>query len=165
MDADRIVAKAQACEMDAAANVRAFLEAIRACEGTTGPDGYRTLFGGGLFSGWGDHPRKRFTFVNTAGQTQITTAAGAYQFIVPTWDRLALKLGLHDFTPDSQDRAAVELIAEAGALPDVKEGRLQAAIDKCSAVWASLPSSTYPQPKRTFAFASNAYELAGGQIA
>jgi len=150
-------------------NLRAFLWAIRECEGTAADDGYQALFvypaPGRTFSSFADHPRKKFSFNQTDGQQNWTTAAGAYQFIARTWDRLKAKLDLPDFSPESQDQAAAELIAEAGAMPDVKNGNLRAAIDKCAGVWASLPSSKYPQPTRTYAFAENAYLQSGGQLA
>lgn len=153
------------------ANTDAFLDAIAACEGTSGGDGYRALFGytptnGKTFeNGYIWHPNVRASFVQTDGKINITTAAGRYQIIWPTWVRIAAKLNLKMFTPADQDAAALELISEAGAMGDVKDGNLQAAIDKCSAIWASLPSSKYPQPKRSLEFAMNAYTTAGGVLA
>ena len=146
-------------------NMNAFLATIRACEGTSGPNGYRTLFGGDLFDSFADHPRTPVPFRQTDGKQNFSTAAGAYQFIARTWDRVAAKLGLRDFGPASQDAAAVELIRQAGALDDVNAGRLRDALDKCAPVWASLPASTYPQPKRTYAFAERAYLNNGGTLA
>jgi muramidase (phage lysozyme) len=49
-----------------------------------------------------DHPRKEFAGPNG---TQ-TSAAGKYQFEQGTWDAAANALGLKDFTPENQDRAA-----------------------------------------------------------
>ena len=40
------------------ANLRAFLQTIRQAEGTAGPDGYRTMFGGDLINSYADHPRR-----------------------------------------------------------------------------------------------------------
>ena len=51
----------------AAANERAFLDMIAYAEGTTGPDGYRVMFG---------HPRQYFAFTDQAGRTLKTSAAG-----------------------------------------------------------------------------------------
>ena len=56
------------------ANVQAMLQVIRTGEGTLGPDGYTTIYGGGQFSSLADHPRKA---VSKWGRT--STAAGAYQ--------------------------------------------------------------------------------------
>ena len=145
-------------------NRGAFLMMIRACEGTAGPDGYRMLFGGHIFDDMSQHPNVAVRFQQTDGTWSYTTAAGAYQFLYRIWLSLIAKLGLHDFTPPSQDAGAIELVKEAGALGMVDGGDLQGAINRCSRIWASLPASFYPQPRRTFAFASQAYVGAGGTI-
>lgn len=157
MDADRIVERTQQ-------NIAAWLALIRACEGTAGPNGYRTLFGGSLFDDFSRHPNIRKEFRWTDGTVGYTTAAGAYQFIYKTWWNLQNKLGLPDFSPESQDRAAVELTSERNALSDVAAGRVQEALNKCGPVWASLPTSAYAQPRRTLQFASNAFAEAGGVL-
>lgn len=146
-------------------NLAAFLATIRKCEGTAGENGYITCFGGGLFDDFSQHPNRRIAFNQTDGQRNFSTAAGAYQIIYPTWLRLQAKLGLPDFSPDSQDAAAVQLIADCGALAAVEAGDFQQAIDRCSTCWASLPSSKYPQPKRTIAYAMQAFTDAGGVVA
>jgi muramidase (phage lysozyme) len=161
----------------AARNVAAFLMAIRHAEGTAGPDGYRTLFGGRLFDGWSDHPRQAKQFTDRAGRTLWTSAAGAYQFMaisplpsggstrVDTWDRIARKVGLSDFTPASQDRAAVELIDEAGALRDVEAGRFAEAVHKVRRIWASMPGAGYSQGERSIDWLASKYSNAGGAFA
>jgi len=134
-------------------NVQAFLMMIRTGEGTANGNGYRTLFGGGLFNGFADHPR---ISVTKSGYT--STAAGAYQIIVGTWD----SLGLPDFSPANQDIAAVRLIKRRGALNDVIAGRLALAIAKCNKEWASLPGSPYGQPTITMAKAEQVFAQWGG---
>lgn len=118
-------------------NVQAFLMLIRTGEGTADAGGYSRLFGGGSFSGFADHPRQ---LVTRSGLS--STAAGAYQILSRTWD----ELGLPDFSPASQDEAAVKLIKRRGALADVIAGRFVVAIAKCNKEWASLPGSPYGQP-------------------
>ena len=81
-----------------------------------------------------------------------------------TWLYYKDKLQLTDFSEHSQDMIAVQLIIDVGAISDAMDGRLQGAIDKCSRIWASLPASTYPQPKKTYAFAEQAYLDAGGTL-
>jgi muramidase (phage lysozyme) len=161
MDADRIAAK-QALED---ANVAAFLMAIRACEGTASPDGYRTLFGGDLFSSLAAHPGIKFPFRQTDGSLNYTTAAGAFQFLRGTWDRIQKKLDLPDFGQNSQDQAACELISEAGAMDAVRAGNLYEALALVAPIWASLPGGRYKQPRRSLRFAADAYINAGGKIA
>ncbi|WP_051229179.1 hypothetical protein [Pleomorphomonas oryzae] len=60
---------------------------------------YDILNGGGKFTGYADHPRR-------VGPGGASTAAGRYQFVEGTWDRVSNKLGLPDFSPASQDKGA-----------------------------------------------------------
>ncbi len=145
-------------------NVSAFLDMIAYAEGTGGPNGYRTLFGGGLVDSLADHPRQYFTFRNQRGETLRTSAAGRYQFLARTWKALAAKLQLPDFGPQSQDLAAIELIRERGALGDVQAGRLVAAVNKVAPVWASLPGAGYAQPERKLSALLATYTAAGGNM-
>lgn len=121
-------------------NVQAFLRLIRRGEGTADAGGYSRLVGGGSFSGWADHPR-RLVKIERLGIS--STAAGAYQILSRTWDMVRLQAGLSDFSPASQDLAAVQLIRNRGALADVLAGRIEAALRKCSWEWASLPPWRY----------------------
>lgn len=162
----------------ASRNERAFLETLKWSEGVApGLDGYRTLFGGKLFeNGFIDHPRIACQFTDGAGRRLWTSAAGAYQFMavspiptggttrVNTWDTLKRRLNLPDFGPESQDRAALELVRERGALADVQAGRLQAAIAKCAPVWASLPGAGYAQKERKLTSLFAAYATNGGNL-
>jgi lysozyme len=163
------------------ANVQAFLQVIRYAEGTAGPGGYNQIFytaaGPNSFTDMSDHPHVAKQFKDKAGKVLWTTAAGAYQFMaasqrpdgtwtkVDTWTGLKNKLGLPDFSPASQDRAAVELISQCGALADVKAGRFDAAINKCKSTWASLPGAGYNQPEKSLASLRNVFAQAGGTIA
>ena len=163
-------------QTQADANRAAFLQMIRASEGTSGPDGYRTLFGYRTFSSFADHPRTAVQFTS-GGRTLWTTAAGAYQLMavspipsggstkVDTWDRLQRKLQLPDFTPASQDAAALELVDECGALGNVDAGELDVAVSKCRRVWASLPGAGYGQPERSIETLRAAFVNAGGTLA
>ncbi len=126
----------------ASPNVQAFLRAIRLGEGTSDANGYRRIVGGELFDSFTDHPRKR---VWIKAYNVWSTAAGAYQMLAQTWDEMRVRYALPDFSPASQDLAAVGLIARRGALDDVLAGRIEAAIAKCAAEWASLPGSPYGQ--------------------
>lgn len=145
-------------------NENAFLDMIAYSEGTGGPNGYRTLFGGGLFTDMTAHPRQYFTFTDKLGKTNRTSAAGRYQFLARTWDDLANRLGLIDFGPASQDAAALELIRQRGALKDVQAGRITQAIAKCAPIWASLPGAGYNQPERKLTNLLLSYSQAGGNL-
>lgn len=161
------------------ANREAFLRTIRRAEGTHGADGYRVMFGYRYFTDFADHPRQPAQFTDGQGRRLWTSAAGAYQFMavsplpnsngrtttVDTWDRLKARLSLPDFSPASQDAAALELIREKGALDDVDAGRFEQAIQKVRTVWASLPGAGYAQPERSMAFLRDYFVGAGGVLA
>lgn len=128
------------------------LRVIRFAEGTErgGPDSYRVMFGGGLAPDLKRHPDKVIK-----GGKYASAAAGAYQFMPPTWEAQAKALGLSDFGQESQDLAAVRLMRNRlmpiGGLSVLeKEGfspRVSAAL---APEWASLPTekgvSYYGQP-------------------
>lgn len=133
-------------------NVRHFLDVvIPGAEGTT-THGYNTAFGGDRFESLDDHPRYLKPFKQTDGKTNYTSAAGKYQFLSNTWDETAKALGLSDFGPESQDLGALYLLHQRGVLPDLQRGDFKTAVNKTGSVWASLPSSKYPQPKRDTGF-------------
>lgn len=142
----------------------AFLEAIAWAEGTAGMHGYRYLFGSThkaprLIQNFDDHPRLLTTFINTQGIRQRTSAAGKYQFIAPTWDGLAAtNPELKSFAPIYQDHAAYLLLSQCGALADLLENNLTAAIGRASRKWASLPNAPFPQPRRTLSSFLDHYE-------
>lgn len=140
-------------------NAQKYLRLIAQAEGTykgaTG-DPYRVAFGGSTFDDTSKHPGTLREFTQTDGKKNKTSAHGAYQFIKPTWDDVAGKLGLPDFSPRSQDLAALELIRRNGSLEDVLAGRFDAAVKRDGKTWASLPSSPYAQPKRAAGFVEKA---------
>jgi muramidase (phage lysozyme) len=146
------------------ANERAFLDMLAVSEGTYGhgDNGYNVLVGGDLFQGYAKHPNVLVT-LNKAGLK--STAAGRYQFLKRTWNSLATKLHLADFSPAAQDVAALELIAERGAADDVRSGRFAEAVAKCAPVWASLPGAGYGQRENSLKALEAAYIRAGGQLA
>lgn len=140
-------------------NTVAFLKMIRQCEGTAGAKGYNTLFGGKTFSDMSKHPNVRVPFRDT-----YSTAAGAYQILYGTYVRLAPKIGKWDFSPETQDLMALELIREKDALEDVVAGRVETAVYKVRKIWASLPGAGYNQPEKTIAQVKSFYTAAGGSI-
>ena len=149
-------------------NVQAFLTLIRTGEGTLGDEDYGRFFSPRkhpeYFDDFSDHPRKRNR--HRMGERYIiSSAAGAYQIIEPTWDMIQRNLSLPDFTPESQDLAAVWLIRHRGALSAVIAGDLETAIKRCAREWASLPGSPYGQPLLSAMAAKQAYVYAGGRIA
>jgi len=156
-------------------NKSAFLRCLRLGEGTSGPNGYQTLFGGSLFNSFDRHPAEagwpgvklsdRMCSLAGFGPGCVSTAAGAYQFNKPTWRRVAAKYGITDFSPASQDAAAWAVIGEKGAQADVLAGRIEQAISKCRKVWASLPGAGYGQREESMVAVLNEYQRAGGILA
>ena len=89
-------------------NTRSFLNTTIA-PGESGGR-YDIRYGGaggpGFFTDYSQHPNVRVGIPDT-GLT--SDAAGKYQFLSSTWRPIAAKLGLKDFSPESQDRAAAYL--------------------------------------------------------
>lgn len=122
-------------------NVEKFLKLITFTEGTDAQKTpYNELFGFKNFEGYAAHPNIKIRASNYS-----STAAGRYQILKRTADGLKMK----DFTPESQDKAAIDLIKQVGAYYDVMNGKFEEAILKCNRIWASLPGSPYGQPTRT----------------
>lgn len=159
-------------------NIAAFLAALRASEGTaSAADPYGVCYGyhhtirdfsdhPAITGEWGGERLPDAMCANAGfGPGCVSTAAGAYQIIRPTWKRLRDSLGLTDFGPYAQDAAAVELIRRRGALEDVKAGRVADAINKCRNEWASLPGNYAGQGQRSQATLIAWFEQNGGLTA
>ncbi|WP_151446728.1 glycoside hydrolase family 24 protein [Lacisediminimonas profundi] len=138
-------------------NVQAMLRVIRRGEGTADAGGYQRLFGGGTFDSLADHPRQ---VIKKSGYT--SSAAGAYQILSSTWDETKRIMKLPDFSPRSQDLAAIGRIKARGALDDVLAGRFTKAVNKIAREWASLPGSPYGQPTISWSTAMAEFTNAGG---
>lgn len=150
-------------------NLLAFLDMIAVAEGTddgrqpTRDNGYDVLVGGGNFQGYADHPR---VLVRLPRLGISSTAAGRYQLLARYWDAYRKSLGLTGgFTPENQDRVAIQQIRERGALPDIAAGRFDAAVHKVRNIWASLPGAGYGQHEQKIERLRAAYQRAGGVIA
>lgn len=123
-------------------NTRRFLDFLAKAEGAD----YNVITGGGRFDDFSRHPG----VVGMVTKQGPSTAAGRYQITRTTYNDVAPKLGITDFSPESQDRIAIELIRRGGALQDVESGNFGAAINKLGGTWASLPSSPYAgHPRRS----------------
>lgn len=159
-------------------NVRAFLTLIAYSEGTERAfDPYSVVYGyKHTIQNFSDHPAvtgewrgERLSDAMCAaagfGPGCISTAAGRYQIIKPTWLQAKEALGLTDFGPESQDRAALWLIERGGAMDDVRKGRVGDAVMKVRRTWASLPGSGWSQPERSLPSLVAAYTAAGGTLA
>jgi muramidase (phage lysozyme) len=132
---------------------QALLRTIRFAEGTErgGPDSYRVMFGGSLAPDLKRHPD-----VVMKGRS---TAAGAYQFLTPTWNAAQKRLGLASFGPVEQDIAALDLARSRtmglGGLSYLqKQGLTPDFVAALAPEWASLPTkegkSYYGQPVKPY---------------
>jgi muramidase (phage lysozyme) len=145
---------------------RALLNTIRYAEGTwaNGQDvGYRIMFGGSLFDSFERHPNR----VNrTPGYA--SAAAGAYQFMPPTWAMVSRSLGFplvgpNAFGPEVQDQAAIYLVQRRGALPLADRGQFTPELaHRLAPEWASFPTlagrSFYGQPVKRYEGLRRFYE-------
>lgn len=123
-------------------NILAFLALIRQYESA---NRYNVLYGGGTFNSYADHPRRRIPINLPGYEGKYSSAAGAYQFIESTWDSLASRLGLPDFSPASQDAAAIQKLHDIGAMNAIRAGDFDTALRRASGTWASLPYSEAKQ--------------------
>jgi muramidase (phage lysozyme) len=159
------------------ARILAFLDTIKVSELgekliAASDDGYNVLVGATgaqplLFGSYHAHPR-HMCILHIGEKTVNSSAAGAYQQIMGTWDGQQRALALPDFSPRSQDFAAVNLLRGAGALPHILAGNLfdaievAAAIGDASPIWASLPGSKSGQPQHAMDMIARIY---GAQLA
>lgn len=157
------------------ANRKAALDVIAFCEGTsTNPmtrnDGYDVIVTGlgekgEIFTNYEDHP-----FANgrpskvwcKSGQT--SNAAGRYQQMLRWWPAYKKQLGLPDFSPESQDKLALQIIRERKALADVDRGDMTAFVEKCCNIWASLPGSPHGQPTKSLEIVKAKFIQFGGTV-
>ena len=129
---------------------RRWLDTISYAEGTWTDQGplYNKTYAYKNIDDLSKHPDRA---VSSNGIT--STAAGAYQFLTPTWTGVQTSLGLPDFGPQSQDLAALELIRRRGVDPD-KDPITPNTVALLSKEWASLPTiegkSAYGQPVKTY---------------
>lgn len=138
-------------------NRKRFLDFIARMEGTLDGawkdtiDPYRVGFGGRPIQDLSWHPNVSSGFTQTDGKKRTTDAAGKYQILGSTWERAAKKLGITDFTPESQDKVAIELLLGRKALKHVDEGNFVEALRLAGPEWASLPTAPdkYKQKRRS----------------
>lgn len=149
-------------------NRTAFLDMLAFSEGTSAcghNNGYDVIVGSTptlmrRMDSFDDHPRVTMQL----NSKLWSSAAGRYQITAPTWAVLKLRLKLPDFSPDSQDKAALELIREKGAIVMIDAGKITDAIIACAPIWASFPGAGYNQHENSFSDLIDAYKKAGGTV-
>jgi len=144
--------------------IQALLSVIRYAEGTLGERGYNTGFNYNPIHDLSRHP------MTVWGGS---SASGAYQFMNYTWPGVASAAGLRDFTPLSQDIAALYQVQHKHGikLENVNSDNLEQIVHKLGAEWASLPQpngmSKYtfkgrPQPAKSMGSLKNQWQRAMG---
>ena len=119
-------------------NVQRMLNLIGRAEGAD----YDTIVGGKhKIQDFSSHPNK----VGLVTKQGPSTAAGKYQITGTTYRRYADRLGIKDFSPQSQDKIALQILHDTGALSDTLKGKFKGAVDKAGQAWMSLPSSKIKQ--------------------
>ncbi len=115
-------------------NVQKMLNLIGKAEGAE----YDTIVGGKKkITDFSAHPN----IVGLRTAQGPSKAAGKYQITKSTYDQYAPKLGIRDFSPASQDKIALQILHDTGALKDVLKGKFNSAVEKAGSTWMSLPSS------------------------
>ncbi len=128
--------------------VRAFLDMISFAEGTNTSDGYRMCFTGKRCNmNW--HPEKAIC-AQSGNRRICSSAAGRYQFLKDAWNIVAWRIAAQDFSAHEQDRAAIQVMLDIGAIHALLQGDLQKAVQRANGKWASLPGARYKQPTKTF---------------
>lgn len=129
-------------------NMRATLSMIMSIEGGTGPDRYKMKNGGGTIDNLDKHPglftvpaRKNKKGLEISKEYK-SSATGAYQFLKGTWDEIATKLGLTDFSEKSQDKAAMAKIKGRGGFDAATQGNVESIAEKLGKEWVSLPGAS-----------------------
>ena len=164
-------------------NRKAFLDMLAVSEGTsTSPatqhDGYDVIVTGSdgkpeIFTDFSAHPfapeypannwtKRPSKVINSKGLT--SNASGRYQFMLKDWAHYRDTLNLMDFGPDSQDKWALQLIRERGALSLIDAGNFRLAVARVSNLWASLPGAGYGQHENNMDKLIAAYRAAGGTM-
>ncbi len=127
-------------------------------------DGYNVLVSSTwlkplLFSPYDDHPRR---LIHLGAHLQ-STAAGRYQTLERNYDFYRAKLGLEDFSPESQDLIAWQQISECrGAVAAIDGGDLTPAVSAVRHLWASFPGAGYGQREVAMTALECAFRAAGG---
>jgi len=152
-------------------NVCAFLDMIAESELgaellAASDDGYNVIVGSTaahpvLFDDYADHPRQLVYFPRLGIKS---TAAGRYQLLSRYWDTYRIHLSMIGFTPENQDRVAIQQLRETRAYPLVVAGRFGEAVAKCRNIWASLPGAGYGQHENKLPTLQLAYIKAGGVV-
>lgn len=117
----------------------ALLDAIARSESA---GAWNVIYGGSTFNDYSAHPREFVTIKSGPNKGKKSSAAGKYQITSTTYDRVAPKLGITDFSPASQQKIALYLAREKygpNLAADLKAGKVAQVGRALKGVWTSLP--------------------------
>jgi muramidase (phage lysozyme) len=122
--------------------VRAWLRVLREGESRQDDRAYFIRWGGTrqpskYFDDLTHHPR-----ILEPGPKGPSSAAGAYQITMSTYDDFAPAIGVKGFSRDEQDALAIAICDEEGALDAILGGNFSQAVTLLGGRWSSLPSNT-----------------------
>lgn len=131
--------------------------------GETGNSSYASTEGFGGINLAGDGNVDQYGFPLQAPGSNVSSAAGTYQFVQGTYDQVANELGLTDFSQSSQNEAAWQYAQQTyqqktgGSLYQaLQSGNFRSIQDALASVWPSVSgNASAPQ--------GLAASLAGGQ--
>lgn len=138
-------------------NVQRFLDLTAWSEGTstssiTKNNGYdiivSSILGPARFDDYSTHPfatGRVPQVIDHKKPATCSTASGRYQIILGTWRKLIFKVNRRDFSPDTQDMMAVELLKEARAYDLICNGEVTLGLFRARFIWASFPNNDYQQ--------------------
>ena len=148
-------------------NRYALSQVVQHAEGTRGPDAYRVMFGHSasnprLLNDFSQHPNNPYP----TPWGKNSEAAGAYQFMMPTWNDITrANPDIRDFSPESRERAFDFLAKRRGVNPTAPINNINDFTDvmtRFSPEWASLPykggESYYNQPVKKIEELWNVYQ-------
>lgn len=118
---------------------QALLDAI---SGPESRGSWNIIYGGHTFDDYSDHPRQYVTIKSGPNKGEKSSAAGKYQITAKTYDQVAPKLGITDFSPESQQQIALYLAREKygpGLQTALENGQIGKVAKKLSGIWTSLP--------------------------
>ena len=139
--------------------VRAFLDVIAWAEtGSMGNASYTVIVfkGGNRIKNFSTHPfvgggwkaNQNCAFIRRAGKRVCSSASGRYQIMDFNYRSLTQKGIIRDFTPASQDKAAIYYLQQKRVVKDIAFGSFEKAACKVGGHWASFPCNNYRQPQK-----------------
>jgi len=145
---------------------------LNAIAGPESGGAYDVIYGGRHIDDLSHHPHIAVPIASGPNKGKTSSAAGKYQFLGDTWDDIAGRYGLQDFSPANQDYGAWALANEVyrkktgGDLTEaLRAGKLPEVAQTLSGTWTSLAGGIEAQPQGQGRGLLANYQTGMGQIA